>query len=557
MEFFAKNSISFFPLPRGEKAPSMKWTVYQKRLPDSSEITSWSKTEANLAIVTGKISNIVVVDIDSTDAKIWAEKNLPITPMKTRTAKGEHWFYRYPGVKIGNKVKSGPHNLEIDIRGDGGYVVAPYSTHPDGYIYSEISPWTEIQIEQIPVFDPAWFLVKAAQAKPISNERPLLNRKILNDLIKKGQAVEGQGGDKHTFETACYLTRDLGLSINEAMIYFQEWNKSNAPPWGDEELRKKLLGAIEYGTGTISKPQRLILTSAKDFLAEPPENFNWIWQERLISIGTSIVVSKPKIGKTTFARNLAAAISMGQDFLGLKTKKSVVVYIAAEENREQFKKSLSHFDPETIQDLYIHTGHTPPNLIECLEQYMEEMKPSLIILDTMIRAINVADTNSYAEMTKALAPFQEFATKYQCHVMFIHHAGKMEREHGDGVLGSTAIFGSVDSLIMLEKRKDHIYLKTIQRYGQSLEPHVLYYNKETRSHSIGESSNEIQNATHEEKVLTFLRSVTAATEGEIHKNVEGHKSIVGATIRRLVSERKLTREGNGKRNDPYLYSLPF
>lgn len=558
-----KKGISFVPLKIGTKNKYLvKWTEYQHRLPTLDEVNQWFKdSDKNIAIITGAASGLVVVDPDTEEALDWVRKHLPDTPMKTKTLNGEHLFYRYPKdsekIKTFSKYKNENLYLDLDVRGDGGCVIAPGSIHPEGHVYREIQPWSDVELESLPVFDPNWLPQRTISQSSKVVSMPALNRKILNELKAKGQAIEGDAGDAHTFAVACYLMRDLGLSHDEAMSYFSDWNKLNQPPWTEAELKKKLLGAIAYGSGSLAKKRNLILTSAKNLLAEPPENFDWLWHDRLISIGTSIIVSKPKIGKTTFARNLAASIVSGSAFLGMATKKSPVVYIAAEENREQFKKSLSHFNPETIKDLYVHTGHTPPDLIECLEQYMEQIKPSLIILDTMIRAINVSDTNSYAEMTKALAPFQDLATRYQCHIMFLHHAGKMEREHGDGVLGSTAIFGSVDSLLMLEKRKDQIYVRSIQRYGDSLEPHLLSYDKESRAHSLGSSSEEIQRSSHEDKVLSFLTARPNSTESDIHSNVEGHKATIGLTIRRLTSEGKLIRKGQGKRNDPFLYSLTF
>jgi len=554
--------ISIIPLKHKTKdRPLVKWKQHQQKKLTSREINKWfSNTNHNMGLVTGAISGIVVVDSDTPEALSWAHTHLPETPMKTKSMNGEHWYYRYPvdteKIKTFSKFEYDDSIIDLDVRGDGGYIVAPFSTHPTGFVYKEITPWSNIELTDLPIFDPDW-IVQRRQATIMQKPMAALNAKILNDLKMRGPAIEGQSGDQHTFKTACYLVRDLGLSIEEALPYMIAWNEFNQPPWKTIDLSKKLASALDYGSGPISKTPKLILTSAKNLLAEPPEQFDWLWQSCLVSVGTSIIVAKPKVGKTTFARNLAVAIARGDTFLNRETKKSLVVYIAAEENREQFKKSLSHFNPESICDLYIHTGHTPPNLIECLEQYVESLKPSLIILDTMIRAINVADTNSYAEMSKALAPFQEFATRHSCHVMFIHHAGKMEREHGDVVLGSTAIFGSVDTLIMLEKRKDEIYLKTIQRYGESLEPHLLTYNKTSREHTLGNSSTEIHKVSHQDKVLKFLTSVATATESEIHDNVEGHKAVIGSTIRTLVADGKIKRTGDGKRNSPFKYSLHF
>jgi hypothetical protein len=53
-----------------------------------------------------------------------------------RSARGYHRYYLHPGVPITNSKKKVA--LGIDIRGDGGYVLAPPSLHPEGAVYE----WT-------------------------------------------------------------------------------------------------------------------------------------------------------------------------------------------------------------------------------------------------------------------------------------------------------------------------------------------------------------------------------------------------------------------------------
>lgn len=70
-------------------------------------------------------------------------------------------------------------------------------------------------------------------------------------LQRMGPAVEGAMGDQHTFRAACYLVRDAGLSVSEALPLFREWNQTNSPPWPEEHLETKLLGALKYGKNPI------------------------------------------------------------------------------------------------------------------------------------------------------------------------------------------------------------------------------------------------------------------------------------------------------------------
>jgi hypothetical protein len=59
------------------------------------------------------------------------------SPVTSLTGKGRQLFYRHPGGKLSNAVRKFPG---IDIRGDGGYVVAPPSIHPNGKRYQWLSP---------------------------------------------------------------------------------------------------------------------------------------------------------------------------------------------------------------------------------------------------------------------------------------------------------------------------------------------------------------------------------------------------------------------------------
>src|SRR5690606_23609481 len=89
-------------------------------------------------------------------AVTWADKHLPPTPMATRTARGEHRYYRHPGTPVRNRARiaTGDPGILLDVRGDGGFVVAPGSLHQSGVLYERVGPWPPVS--ELPVFDPAW-----------------------------------------------------------------------------------------------------------------------------------------------------------------------------------------------------------------------------------------------------------------------------------------------------------------------------------------------------------------------------------------------------------------
>jgi bifunctional DNA primase/polymerase-like protein/primase-like protein len=86
-----------------------------------------------VAIATGAVSKIFVIDVDGPDAEHELQRlDLPAT-VEAVTARGKHLYFKYPGTLIRNttgKIAPG-----VDTRGDGGYVLAPPSIHPSGALY--------------------------------------------------------------------------------------------------------------------------------------------------------------------------------------------------------------------------------------------------------------------------------------------------------------------------------------------------------------------------------------------------------------------------------------
>lgn len=124
--------FSVFPIRSRDKKPAGKWKQYQTERADMDTVRGWAARESNIGIATGAISGLIVLDLDNADAIAEAEaKGLPRT-VTAHTGKGVHVYFRHPGHPIGNRAGLFPG---CDVRGDGGYVVAPGSVHPSGALY--------------------------------------------------------------------------------------------------------------------------------------------------------------------------------------------------------------------------------------------------------------------------------------------------------------------------------------------------------------------------------------------------------------------------------------
>ena len=124
----------FSVIPVGDdKRPLVAWKEYQERCAGDDELSRWWTTwpGANIGIVTGRISSITVVDCDSEEAVEALEETLPdsyLCPIARTPRGGRHYYFPYqPELKTGAEIMPG-----VDVRNDGGYIVAPPSMTPRG-----------------------------------------------------------------------------------------------------------------------------------------------------------------------------------------------------------------------------------------------------------------------------------------------------------------------------------------------------------------------------------------------------------------------------------------
>jgi|MTBAKSStandDraft_2_1061841.scaffolds.fasta_scaffold02242_9 putative DNA primase/helicase len=137
---YVEHGFSVIPLqPKGKTPLLPSWAEYQKRPPTAEEVSAWFEQwpDANIGLVTGAVSGIAVVDIDSDEGAKWADKNLPKSSVYQQTGKGYHIFYKANGTAIQNKVGIAPG---VDVRGEGGYIVIAPSIHPSDAEYKLIFP---------------------------------------------------------------------------------------------------------------------------------------------------------------------------------------------------------------------------------------------------------------------------------------------------------------------------------------------------------------------------------------------------------------------------------
>jgi hypothetical protein len=203
---YLSNDWSIIPLIPREKRPSLPWVRYQQTRATEEEASDWFLDgTANLGIVTGSISDLTILDCDSESAIALAE-SLGLPPTWTvQTGKGRHYYFRY---------QSGSRNFQkrddlpgIDLRSEGGYVVAPPSIHPNGHAYQWLVNTGELADL------PAWVLASAPVHK---TPFPML------------YSVQPPGSRNQSL--ARLAGKWVKLGIEDALYIAQLWNAQHTPP---------------------------------------------------------------------------------------------------------------------------------------------------------------------------------------------------------------------------------------------------------------------------------------------------------------------------------------
>ena len=159
---YAEAGLPVFPCGR-DKKPLTKHGFKDATTDQTTIKDWWSKwPDASIGMPTGSASGVWVVDIDLPDGpSSWGELlkgNGDLTTRKQQTGSGG-WqlFFKYNGAEIKNSA--GKIGTNIDVRGAGGYVILPPSSHPSGNNYQ----WLE---ESQPIDAPEWLVDLATKAKP-------------------------------------------------------------------------------------------------------------------------------------------------------------------------------------------------------------------------------------------------------------------------------------------------------------------------------------------------------------------------------------------------------
>jgi len=143
---YLDRGFSLIPLKNNSKVPAIRWKKYQYNRAGLEEILSWyiKFPGANLGIITGKISKLIVIDVDNPSILPELFKRLPEAEKTTRvkTKRCYHFCFSHNGKEI--KSTNNFLNLGCELKVEGRLVVACPSII-DNFTYRFIIPLSEMK----------------------------------------------------------------------------------------------------------------------------------------------------------------------------------------------------------------------------------------------------------------------------------------------------------------------------------------------------------------------------------------------------------------------------
>ncbi len=309
--------------------------------------------------------------------------------------------------------------------------------------------------------------------------------------------------------------------------------------------------------------------SVNDWAGEAKEQ-EWLWDRAIPLAHLTIVQAAQKVGKSTFVRNLIAAVLSGNDFLGRKVAKGDVLYLPIEESPSAVKKHLLALGVDDKARIVIPTildekcklksqGQVIRDT-QTLTEVIAEVKPVLVVIDPLTLFLKTTSLNSYDKVYQALEPLIHVAQEHGTAIVFLHHESKGASKGsnvGQRGMGSVALPAAVSSTISMTNKNG---VRMIEIEGRD----ILPFNDLQLSideHGVITTGTAWDDFVADKFGLQILEALQVMVEPltmvELEICVFGDQKAVKTAIYKLIERGEVVHlSGRGVKGDPKRYGLP-
>lgn len=438
---YASKGIYVFPLKPKEKYPITP-NGFKNASINETQIKKWwnENPNANIGIATGSgYSNLMVLDIDQGNGKqglsTFNELNKmyeDFTTLTWRARSGNGGIHYYYKLSKGQDIKNstGKIGKDIDIRGNGGYIVAPPSIHPNGKAYE----WLEF--ENVNLSNVPSGLLKALN----TDKEDKKEKSTETGLIPKGHR------DNELFRIAV-KAQNSGASEEgiRALVYAE--NNRCIPPMSHKELEKIIKSALKYENEEIPTAQ-IQLVSLDNIEEKEPE---WLIKGWIPKHTVTTLAGDGGSGKTSLWCHLAACLSSGEqsiiddpEFFTFKRYPMKIVYFSSEDSTESVLVGKLKANGAMLRNI-LHVPQDDDNFkllkfkTKELESVIASTKPDLVIFDPLQGFLDHDTQMSQRNhMREELEHITSLCIKYDTSALIVMHTNKSHNTSGRGRMADSA-----------------------------------------------------------------------------------------------------------------------
>ena len=543
---------SVIPIKTRDKTPLVaSWTEFQTRKPTEEEVKKWwiVHPDANIGIITGKVSNLLVVDIDPKNGGS-NEAFKHLNTIKVSTG-GGGWHY-YFIFEDGLRNKAGTQQ-GIDIRAEGGYVVAPPSLHESGKPYEWIiDPSAGTHLTPLPSFVKGW--IKSSK----SNMRSDWNPEVLEGV------KEGSRNDTAASVIGKLLSRfpedEWETEVWPLML---AWNDKNKPPLTLHELssvfnsirnREKYSFPREDILGkTVAESNNPQIFSWEAFTNQEEKEEPWLIDNLLRPGWLAVLGGHGKHGKTTLALHLLNAFRLGTNFI-TPCRAVPVIHINYEMSSNDIRillRTITNYNSFEGKRANIINQPVFPFSFEWLESLLDKQEPGVCVIDSFRAAFMLRGDkeNQSGEIGGILRHLQRIARTTGWTILIIHHFKKSGTGEALDLAGSSEWLSAPDVIYTWHcpNIKEAGTFSITGRVPPT-EPLAIRLSRE-RIEFVG-TVNEQSAENEREKIFNALGN-TWITADDINHVVKFPTSTIRQRLTELYSADRIERQGEGKKGKPY------
>ncbi len=514
---YIDRGLSPVPIPHRQKGPLIDAWQDLKITPSTAP-DYFNGARQNLGVILGKASGgLTDLDLDCPEAIAAAGYILPKTAVFGHASKpGSHWIYRThlwetqdrAAIKLMGSDKTGLLEVRMGAGGLAAQTVFPPSTHSSG----EPIGWAGRGPGEIADVDGAELIRCArrlAAAAELARNYPKAGGRhdaafVLGGFLARCGLTPAQAAVFAEAVGAASLQpgdkrRDMGRTARDGASAEKRAGFPALAETFGEGPAKKVASWLDYQGGDerapappdrdappigeqdeddIDREERDLerrIVDAPILARDPEPERNWIVEDVIPDETLTLLTGEGGIGKTTLAEQLAVAMRIDGEWLGMKVAQGPVLFVTSEDDRKDVNlnlrailkaehKSLAHCPglhilPLADRDACLAAASTKLGAIaatplwQALVRVIERRKPRLVILDALADLFG-GEENARRHVRGFIVLLKQLAIRQKLAVLLIAHPSLTGINTGSGLSGSTDWHNGPRGRLYFERPKD-------------------------------------------------------------------------------------------------------